>query len=138
MTTILYKNKIKFMKAKKKILIIDDDRVFLQIMSRKITGAGYEVLTAVDGIQGITLALKEQPQLIILDIRFPAGGGLETLKKLSLSAKTCTIPIIISTCLDDPQMKQMVSNYNVVDYLVKPVDPERLVQKINETLKDLV
>lgn len=125
------------MKPKKKILIIDDDRIFLQIMSRKITEAGYEVLTAVDGIQGISSAIKEQPQLIILDIRFPAGGGLETLRKLSLSAKTCNIPVIISTCLEDPQMKQIVSNYNVVDYLVKPIDPERLVQRINETLKNL-
>lgn len=126
------------MKPKRKILIIDDDRIFLQIMSRKITAAGYEVLTAVDGIQGISLAFKEQPQLIILDIRFPAGGGLETLKKLSLSTKTSNIPIIISTCLDDPQVKQMVSSYNVVDYLVKPIEPEKLVQRINETLKNLV
>ncbi len=106
-------------------------------MTRKITSAGYEVLTAVDGIQGISSAIKEQPQLIILDIKFPAGGGLETLKKLSLSAKTCNIPVIISTCLDDPQIKQTVSSYNVVDYLVKPIEPELLIQKINETFKNL-
>ncbi len=121
----------------KKILIIDDDRVFLQIMGRKIAAAGYEVLTAVDGVQGITLAIKEQPHLIILDIRFPAGGGLETLKKLRLSAKTCSIPVIISTCLDDPEMKKIIASYDVVDYLVKPIDPDIIIQKINDTLKSL-
>lgn len=125
------------MSPKKKILIIDDDPVFLKMISRALFAAGYDVLTAVDGIQGIKIAIEEKPHLIILDIRFPAGGGLETLKKLRLSFKTSSIPVIISTCVDDPEMKQAIAAYDVVDYMVKPIDQEKLIQKINEILKDI-
>jgi len=120
----------------RKILIIDDDRVLVQILGRRISAAGYEVLTAFDGVQGLKLAFHENPSLIILDIMFPAGGGIEILKKLSSSTKTWNIPIIINTGHDDPQFKQTVSQYNIVDFMLKPVDPEKIVQKIKEVLKE--
>jgi len=118
----------------KRILIIDDDKVLVQLLGRRIAAAGYEVMTAFDGVQGLRLAFQEKPSLIILDILFPAGGGIETLKKLSSSTKTWNIPIIINTGHDDPQLKQTASEYNIVDFMLKPVDPEKIIQKIKEVL----
>lgn len=120
----------------KKILIIDDDRALVHLLTLRITEAGYEVLSALDGVQGLRLAFQEKPSLIILDIRFPAGGGIETLKKIKSSHKTMSTPIVIITIYDDPQTRQEVSKYDVKEFMVKPIDPSELVDKIREIIGD--
>jgi len=119
---------------KKKILIIDDDRTFVMLIGRSITQAGYEVISAFDGVQALRLAFNENPDLIILDIRFPAGGGIETLKKLNTSSKTWNIPIIISTSYDDPEVKRKVEEYDIAGFMLKPVDPEKILLKIQNII----
>ena len=123
-----------FFKQMKKILVIDDDRSIVMLLGRILTQAGYEVLTAADGVQGIKFAFQADPDLIVLDIRFPAGGGMGLLQKLSDSTKTWNIPIIINTSYDDPEIKQKAEEYNVKDFMLKPVDPDELVKKIKEII----
>lgn len=120
--------------SKKKILVIDDDRVLILLLNRRISEAGYEVISAFDGVQGLRLAFQKNPALILLDIRFPAGGGIETLKKLNTSMKTMNIPIIIITSYDDPQIREQTSEYNVLEYMLKPLDIEKLLTKIREII----
>ncbi len=120
--------------ANKKILIIDDDKVLTLLLSRKLSEAGYEVVNAFDGVQGLRLAFHEKPDLILLDIRFPAGGGINTLEKLSSSTKTWNIPIIIITGYDEPEIKQQISGYNVIEYMIKPIEPQSLIDKIREVI----
>ena len=123
-----------FIRRMKKILVIDDDRSIVMLLDRRLTQAGYEVITAVDGVQGIKFSFQANPDLIVLDIRFPAGGGMGLLEKLSGSNKTWNIPIIINTSYDDPEIRQKAEEHNVKDFMLKPVDPDELAKKIKEIL----
>lgn len=121
---------------REKILIIDDDRALVLLLTQKMIKAGYEVISAFDGVQGLRLVFQENPSLIVLDIRFPAGGGIETLKKIKASSKTMSIPVLIITGYDEPQIRQKVLENNGADFLVKPIDPNLLIDKINKILRD--
>src|SRR4030042_3467341 len=85
------------MEQKKKILIVDDERDIIKALTIRLRGAGYEVVTAFDGAQGIFTAHKENPDLIILDIRMPAGNGFSVAEKLKESVNTLAIPVIFLT-----------------------------------------
>ena len=125
-----------YMMLSKKILIIDDDRALILLLTKNIIEAGYEVISALDGVQGLRLAFQENPSLIVLDIRFPAGGGIETLKKLMASSKTMSTPVLIITSYDEPQIRQKVTEYNVAGFFVKPIEPKSLINKIKEIVRD--
>lgn len=122
--------------SNKKILIVDDDKILSLILSRKLSEAGYIPIAAFDGIQAVKLAFKENPALIILDIMFPGGGGFSTLEKFSSSTKTYNTPIIICTVHDDPEIREKVNQYNFADFMIKPVEPNKLIEKIKEILGD--
>ncbi len=127
---------ILFFVSNKKILIVDDDKILSLILSRKLSEAGYIPITAFDGIQAVKLAFKENPALIILDIMFPGGGGFSTLENFSSSAKTYNTPIIICTAHDDPEIREKVNQYNFADFMIKPVEPNKLIEKIKNILGD--
>ena len=113
-----------------KILIVDDDQDLVKILTQKIFQAGYQVYAAFDGFQAIRIAQKEIPDLIILDLKLPAGGGFGVLKNLKTSSKTLSIPIIAMTAYDNPEIKESVSEYNVEEFLAKPFSPDDLIEKI--------
>ena len=122
--------------SSKKVLIVDDDKVLSILWSRKLSQAGYEPIIALDGIQAMKLAFQENPALIVLDIMFPGGGGFSILERLSSSSKTWSTPVIISTAHDNPEVREKVNKYDVADFMVKPVDPDKLIEKIKEILED--
>ncbi|MFP4081837.1 MAG: response regulator [Candidatus Aminicenantes bacterium] len=114
----------------KKVLIVDDDVDFVRLIGRKIAEAGFEVLTAFDAFQATRQAHKKDPDLIVLDIKLPAGGGLGVLKNLKTSLKTNHIPVIAVTAYNDPEIKKDVLEYNVEEFMTKPFAPEKLVEKL--------
>lgn len=114
----------------KKVLVVDDDKDFLFLMARKISEDGYQVFTALDGIQALKLAYNEIPDVIILDIMLPAGGGISILKKLKGSTKTHVIPVIAITASDDPGIKEEALENNAAEFMIKPFSPEELIEKI--------
>jgi DNA-binding response OmpR family regulator len=85
------------MGQKKKILIVDDERDIVKVLVIRLESSGYEVISAFDGAQGVFMAHKENPDLIILDIRMPAGDGFSVAERLKRSSHTWTIPIIFLT-----------------------------------------
>lgn len=118
----------------KKILIVDDDQDLVKLLARKLTQANFEALVAFDASQAIRLAHKESPNLILLDMRLPAGGGLGTMQNLKSSMKTSMIPVIIITGQDTVPTQREVQNYDVEHIMTKPLDMEALIQKIKELL----
>jgi DNA-binding response OmpR family regulator len=78
-----------------KILIVEDDREILDLLFRKISNAGYEVLIAQDGEEGLKLLRKEIPDLVLLDMALPSIDGLEFLKRKQVVPETKEIPVII-------------------------------------------
>ncbi len=80
-------------KVSKKILIIEDEQEFVLGLTTLLKSQGYLIITAYDSVFGISLAHKENPNLIILDLGLPAGGGLYVLKNLKNSVETLDIPV---------------------------------------------
>jgi DNA-binding response OmpR family regulator len=119
----------------RKILIIDDeeDLTFFVKANLELNGE-YKVLVANDGKNGVKIALKYKPDLILLDIMMPNMDGFEVLKKLKESGKTLSIPVIMLSAKGDDESKtRAASGYND-DYVVKPVAIDLLKQKIDEVL----
>ena len=118
----------------KKILVVDDDSDLLLLISRKLTQAGHQVLTALDATQAVRQATREIPDLILLDLKLPAGGGFGVLKTLKSSSKTMQIPIIAMTASEDPALRREVEAYCLEGFLNKPLNFEDLLKRIEDIL----
>ena len=124
---------------KKKILVIDDNEIILKTTSMKLQSVGYQVSTAMDGSEGVALVRKEQPDLVLLDITFPAdvGGvswdGFRIMDWLHRVDETKKIPIIIITGLEDAKNKQRASAGGAVAFFHKPIDHDDLLKVIRAT-----
>jgi DNA-binding response OmpR family regulator len=123
------------MGQKKRILIVDDERDILKALMIRLQKAGYEVVTAFDGAQGIFMAHKEQPDLIILDIRMPAGNGFSVAEKLKQSRSTSPIPIIFLTGSPEKDSHEKAMTLGARFYIKKPYDPEELLDAISRALE---
>ena len=101
-------------------------------MKIRLKGSGYEVVLAFDSIQGIVMAKKEQPQLIILEMMIPGGGGFAVAEHLKLSADTGDIPIIFLTGI--PGVEERAYKAGAFGHLMKPYHPYELLGVINKAL----
>ena len=110
-----------------KILVADDDRVVVHLLSALLRAKGHEVVPVFDGMQAIMFALRKPiPDAIILDINMPGGTGVETLKRLKASLITALTPVIVLSGTTDAQMPDKVRALGADAFLHKPVNPEAL------------
>jgi len=116
----------------KKILIVDDEKDFVRVLTIRLERTGYQVVVAFDAVQAVTQTVQLKPDLILLDIRMPAGGGLEVLKNIKANDKTFGIPVIALTAISDEPTKEAAEKLGVSGYFVKPVDMDQLLGKIRE------
>ncbi|MCM8766328.1 MAG: response regulator [Candidatus Omnitrophica bacterium] len=120
--------------AKKKLLLIDDEQDVLRILKFRLEKAGYEVITALDGIKGLELAVHEKPDLIILDIMMPGGDGYSLCERLKNISTTTTIPVIFLSAKTEP--KDITKGYasGAIYYITKPYDAEVLLSVVKKAL----
>jgi CheY-like chemotaxis protein len=127
---------------KKKILVVDDNEIIVKTASMKLQGAGYIVITALDGSEGVAAVRKEKPDLILLDITFPAdvGGvpwdGFRIMEWLYRVDETKKIPIIVISGTLDEQNKHRAIASGAVAFFPKPVNYDEMVKLIRATLGD--
>jgi CheY-like chemotaxis protein len=116
-----------------RILLVEDNEMNRDMLSRRLQRKGYSVLIAVDGEQGLATAYSEMPDLILMDISLPFIDGYEVTRRLKANPRTKHIPVIALTAhaLLTDRDKAMRAGCN--DYDTKPVDFSRLTEKI-ETL----
>ena len=118
----------------KKILLVDDDLPILTAMLIRLTKSGFEVITASDGLEGITRAENELPDLILLDNVMPNMDGLTALTKLRALEKTKHIPVIMATSLADEEKIASAQEGGAANYVVKPLNYSVLSEKIDKVL----
>ena len=111
----------------KKILIVEDHEDIAELIRDVLVKEGYQTLICGDGYQGVEFARKEQPDLIILDLMMPAGGGLFVLEKIKMSAYTKSIPVIVLTASKEPEMRAKAMEMGIDAFLEKPYDPQKLL-----------
>jgi len=124
--------------AKKKILVIDDMPNIVTMVKARLEASGYEVIAALDGQQGLNYAYSENPDLIILDIVMPAGGGYSVYTRLKMSPKTRSVPVIFLTAKDRPEDVARAYNLGAQYYVKKPYKPEMLLETVKRVLESSV
>lgn len=122
--------------SKKRILIIDDEDDFriLVRMNLELTG-DFKVDMAANGKQGISLAKRVKPDLILLDILMPGIDGLEVLKRLKKGKDTMAIPVIMLTAKGDEASKIEATQLYDEEYITKPIEAPELKVRIEKVLK---
>ena len=121
----------------KKILIVDDEKDFVHILSAHLKARGYNTVAASDAVGAITTAQKERPDLIILDVSMPGGNGLTVLKRLAASDHTSLMPVVVVTGLA-PETKVEMLAAGAVAFYTKPLDIDILLTCIREQLGQTV
>ena len=118
------------------ILLVEDNEMNCDMLSRRLQRKGYAVLTANNGPEALSLALRELPRLILMDISLPEMDGWEITRRLRADEHTSEIPIIALTAhvLVEDRAKALAVGCN--DYETKPVDFHRLINKIEELLAE--
>jgi len=118
----------------KKILIVDDEKVWVKMLAMSLEHEGYQIEVAFDAIQATAQAFQLKPDLILLDIMMPAGGGLAALKNIRANVKTFSIPVIVLSAKGDKKTKEAIEELGVSGFLSKSVDIDELLEKIKEIL----
>ncbi len=120
----------------KTVLVADDEWHILDIVSMKLSNAGYEVVKALDGVEAFELATTAPPCLIITDFQMPHMSGVELCRKLSETGSTRSIPIIMLTARGFDIEPHEVQATNVVDVMAKPFSPRELLKKVHDLVGD--
>jgi CheY-like chemotaxis protein len=119
---------------KRKLLIVDDDRAFVVLAAAILRDAGFMVLEAHDAMQGYMFAQQDPPQVILLDMQMPAGGGLNLLQRVQAVPRLAKIPIIVVTASTDEGLDEIVRSKGAAALLLKPVDRDHLLHLVNQVL----
>jgi len=129
--SVIFKEKMQT----KRILVVDDEPDVVRILSKSLMVNGYEVITANDGLECLSKAENEIPDLILLDNIMPNMDGQTVLAKLKDSKKTEGIPVIMVTALADEKNITTSQKGGAVEYVVKLFDYNVLLEKITQALK---
>ncbi|KTD43132.1 response regulator [Legionella parisiensis] len=118
-----------------KILIVEDNELNLDMLSRRLQRKGYEIISAVDGEKGVDMARTENPDLILMDLSLPVLDGYDATRQLKSDPKTNAIPIIALTAHAMVGDREKAVDAGCDDYEVKPIDLPRLLEKIERLVK---
>ena len=117
-----------------KILIVEDNDMNWDMLSRRLERRGYAVVRAVDGTESLTLARSESPDLVLMDMSLPVMDGWEATRLLKADATTRTIPVIALTAHAMADDRKKVLDAGCDDYETKPIELPRLLAKIDALL----
>ena len=117
-----------------RVLLVEDNELNLDMLSRRLTRKGYEVLTALDGERAVALAQAHRPDLVVLDMSLPVLDGLEATRRLKAHPDTGRIPVLILTAHALVHDRDRAFGAGCDDFDTKPVDLPRLLGKMEALL----
>lgn len=120
---------------KKKILIVEDDPDVRLGLHVRLKAHNFETLLASDAMMAVTEARKSQPDLVLLDLGLPAGGGLSVLERFRANTQLATIPVIVVSAKDPAVSRQEALKLGAKAYLQKPVKNEHLLAAVRKLLR---
>jgi CheY-like chemotaxis protein len=120
-----------------KVLIVDDEQDFLQVLGKRLTVSGYSVISASNGRDAVSLAKSQHPDIIVLDIVMPGMDGGQVMSELKEHSSTRNIPVILLTGLFS-KAEEIKYGSTVSDHIVlaKPLDAEKLLEQMKKLLDD--
>ncbi len=117
-----------------KILLVEDNEMNRDMLSRRLTRRGYTVVIAEDGQQGVDMATSERPDLILMDMSLPVMDGWEATRRIKESGATKSIPVIALTAHAMSEDRDQALAAGCEDFDTKPIELDRLLEKINRLL----
>lgn len=126
--------------ADKKVLVVDDEIHIVHVVAIKLRNNGYEVISADNGVEGLKLALKEKPDIIVTDYQMPAMTGLELVEKLRQHEETKDTPVVMLTARSFAVPQKQQDDLRISGCLSKPFSPKELLGNIEDILyqKELI
>jgi CheY-like chemotaxis protein len=118
-----------------KILLVEDNEMNRDMLSRRLLRNGFEIVMAVDGGQGVAMAASEKPDLILMDMSLPVMDGWEATRRVKADAATSAIPVIALTAHALVEDRERAKAAGCDDFDTKPVELPRLLEKINRLLE---
>jgi CheY-like chemotaxis protein len=118
-----------------KLLLVEDNEMNRDMLSRRLERKGHTVAVAVDGQEGIDLATRHRPDLILMDMSLPVVDGWEATRRLKSDPQTCAIPIIALTAHAMASDEQKAREAGCDDFDTKPIELPRLLEKIEAQLQ---
>ena len=118
-----------------KILLVEDNEMNRDMLSRRLERKGYQVVMAVDGQQGVEMAVSEAPALILMDMSLPVIDGWEATRRIKADERTKHIPVIALTAHAMQGDEQKAKEAGCDDYDTKPVELPRLLEKMEALLQ---
>jgi DNA-binding response OmpR family regulator len=120
---------------KKTILIVDDEMEWIQILGMRLAREGYHVEAGVDALQAVGRAVQLRPDLILLDLMRPGGGGLVALKNIRTHSKVFGVPVIVVTARGDKEARDTAAGLGISDFFVKPMHMGKFTNRIAQVLR---
>jgi DNA-binding response OmpR family regulator len=121
--------------AKKKILLVDDSLTTLMMHRMALSKGSFDIITARSGVDAVTMAIAERPDLIVMDVVMPELSGFEACARLRATEATKLTPIILVTTRGDVESVTTGFASGCTDYLTKPVNPTELLVKVKLHLR---
>ncbi len=117
-----------------KLLLVEDNEMNRDMLSRRLTRRGYEVAIAIDGAEGLAMAQSEHPDLVLMDMSLPVMDGWEATRQIKAAEGTRHLPVLGLTANAMAGDREKALDAGCDDYDTKPVDLERLLKKIEDLL----
>ena len=118
-----------------RVLIVDDSPTEIHVLRSILEKNGFEVITASNGEEGIEAATREMPEIILMDVVMPGLNGFQATRAITKDPKTQHIPIIIVTTKDQETDRVWGLRQGAKDYITKPVDEAKLLEKIKAVMR---
>jgi len=122
--------------SEKTILYVEDNEYNRKIVRQLFSRTSYRLIEAVDGEDGVAMAQKELPSLILMDVQLPKMSGLEATRVLKADARTGNIPIIVITSFALSGDREKAADAGATDYLAKPYSPRELLTLVRQYLPE--
>ena len=116
------------------VLVADDDQMTVQLLSARLRKAGYAVTPAYDAMQAFMYAGRAAPDIVLVDVNMPGGGGLGVLSKLKSSAKMAQVPVVAMSVSTDPALPAAAAGLGAEGFLRKPVDFDQLFELLEQLI----
>jgi len=116
----------------KRVLVVEDNKINLYMITFLLEKHGYKVIEARDGVTGADLAVKEKPDLILMDIQLPDTNGLDVTRKIRASEADRNIPIVALTSYAMADDKEKALEAGCTGYIEKPIKPETFIDQIKK------
>lgn len=117
-----------------RVMIVDDSPTEVHVLTTMLEKNGHDVIAASSGEEGVEMAKKEHPDLILMDVVMPGMNGFQATRQILRCDKTVSIPVIMVTAKDQETDKVWAIRQGAKDYIVKPVQEKALIEHVNMVL----